>query len=46
MAITLLNNSNTIFDSYQKGWELAIKTFEEEAGKQMRKNSKKINRAV
>lgn len=46
MAITLLDNSNTLFNSYLKGWELALKTFEEEAGQQMRKISKKNHRAV
>jgi hypothetical protein len=45
MAITLLDNSNSILSSYQKGWELALKVFEEEtSGKQVRtRTSKKKN---
>lgn len=30
MAIILLDNSNTTFNSYIKGWELSLKIFEEE----------------
>lgn len=41
MAITLLDNSNTIFNSYLKGWELALKIFEEESDKQIKDTNKK-----
>lgn len=30
MNIILLDNSNTLFSSYLKGWERALKTYEEE----------------
>lgn len=46
MAITLLDNSNTIFDSYLKGWELALKTFEEEVDKQIKDTSRNNNKAA
>lgn len=32
MAIILFDNSNSTFNSYQKGWEMALKTFDEEEG--------------
>lgn len=41
MAITLLDNSNTIFNSYLKGWEMALKTFEEEVDKKLKETAKK-----
>lgn len=31
MNIILLDNSNTLFSSYLKGWERALKIYEEEA---------------
>lgn len=31
MNIILSDNSNTLFSSYLKGWEQALRTFEEEA---------------
>ena len=30
MAIVLLDNSKSLFNSYVKGWEHALKVFEEE----------------
>jgi hypothetical protein len=30
MNFILLDNSNTLFSSYVKGWERALKTYEEE----------------
>lgn len=30
MAITLFDNTNSTFTSYQKGWEMALKTYDEE----------------
>ncbi len=30
MNIILLDNSNTLFSSYIKGWEMAVKAYEEE----------------
>lgn len=30
MGIILLDNSNSVLNSYLKGWEIALKTFEEE----------------
>lgn len=32
MNIILLDNSNTLFSSYIKGWERALKIYEEEWG--------------
>lgn len=44
MNIILLDNSNTLFSSYLKGWEMAIKAYEEEfecTGKKYRSKSRK-----
>lgn len=44
MNIILLDNSNTLFSSYLKGWERAIKAYEEEyegSGKRYRSKSRK-----
>lgn len=42
MAITLLDNSNATLNSYHKGWELALKVFEEEtSGKRVRARGSK-----
>jgi hypothetical protein len=32
MNFILLDNSKTLFSSYLKGWERALKTYEEELG--------------
>lgn len=44
MNFILLDNSNTLFSSYVKGWERAIKAYEEELGlvsKKLRASNKK-----
>ncbi len=38
MGITLADNSNTLFSSYLKGWETALKIYEEENGVKNRKS--------
>lgn len=46
MGIILLDNNNTVSNSYLKGWELALKTFEEESSSKshrQRGNHKKKN---
>ena len=37
MGITLSDNSNSQFSSYLKGWETALKIYEEENGDKNRK---------
>lgn len=37
MGINLSDNSNTLFSSYLKGWETALKIYEEENGGKARK---------
>lgn len=36
MGIILLDNSNSLLNSYLKGWELALKVFEEESSHKKR----------
>ena len=47
MGIILLDNSNTLLNSYLKGWELALKVFEEESARKkhhrQRENYRKKN---
>lgn len=47
MNIILLDNSNTLFSSYLKGWEIATKIYEEEVefvGKKFRTRLKKTGK--
>ncbi|WP_161622721.1 hypothetical protein [Cesiribacter andamanensis] len=48
MNFILLDNSNTLFSSYLKGWERALKIYEEEAdfvGKKFRNRHKRHKKA-
>ena len=37
MGVTLSDNSNTLYSSYLKGWETALKIYEEENGEKNQK---------
>lgn len=44
MNITLLDNSNTLFSSYLRGWERALKIYEEELGITAKQYKTRINK--
>lgn len=44
MNIILSDNSNTLFSSYLKGWEQALRTFEEEAGFRSKRHKSKLRK--